>query len=141
MQQYMNAPMWSGVACVSRINDSVGICLPRHVSIYHKTQYPRPTKSTHFSSSAKADESKELSHPTSTNTLTPPSNSNNDCCALEVVNCAPSNGVKVNMVATIQCTFKEGLQVSSSPFQMPNECKGVVIVSLFRRDSALSARI
>jgi hypothetical protein len=56
---------------------------------------------TYFSTSFSFSTSKPSSQPTSISTLIPPSNSSKDCEAGDA-DCAPSKGVKLNIVAVIR---------------------------------------
>lgn len=64
----------------------------------------------HFSNSAKSRVSNVSSQPTSTRILIPPSSSRIDCDAFEEEDCAPSNGVKVNILAVSASLLRLGFQ-------------------------------
>lgn len=99
MQQWAKAPICSGVACVKRMSDRVGICLAMDIISLHAYKQESYARDAHFSNSAKVRVSKVSSQPTSTRILIPPSNSRIDCEAFEGDDCAPRSGVKVNMLA------------------------------------------
>lgn len=96
------------------MRERVGICLScQHISASHS----RPIGhrfGTHFSSSARSRVSKLSSQPTSTNIFIPPSNSKIDCDAFEDDDCAPNNGVKVNIVTDRQVWSQKLLRQACS---------------------------
>lgn len=72
------------------------------IAIDNSRHQPSGQRCSYFSNSLSAEVSKLSSQPTSIRTLTPPSSSKIDCEALEWEYCAPSSGVKVNILAEIK---------------------------------------